>query len=148
MVLDRLWAKLQPLLDVGEVVGRLLFTFIFISSAPKHLGGETVQMVADKGLPLAEVAVPFGGLLAGLGSILIILGWQTRLGALMICGFLLPVTLMMHNWWAFPADQQGSQYIGFIKNFALFGAALFIAARGAGPLSLDARAAAKEEPLG
>ena len=40
-----------------------------------------------------------------------------------------------------PADQQLVQQLMFMKNLAIAGGLLFVAAFGAGPLSLDARTA-------
>jgi len=53
---------------------------------------------------------------------------------------LLPVTLMMHAFWAIPDPEAARmQYVNFLKNVALFGATLCIAYFGAGPISLDNR---------
>jgi putative oxidoreductase len=55
---------------------------------------------------------------------------------------LVPVTLMVHNFWAVndPAAAQ-LQQAAFLKNLSMLGAALLIAHLGAGPLSLDRRRA-------
>ena len=53
--------------------------------------------------------------------------------------FLVPVTFMMHNFWAVadPARAQIEKAM-FMRNVAMLGAALLISYFGAGPLSLDA----------
>ena len=64
--------------------------------------------------------------------------------------FLIPVTLVMHNFWgvADSATQQ-IQRAMFMKNLTMLGGALLITYFGAGPLSLDAFSSAKPriEPL-
>ena len=54
--------------------------------------------------------------------------------------FLVPVTFMMHNFWAVkdPMMQQ-FQMAMFLKNISMLGAALFFPQVGTGPLSLDSR---------
>jgi putative oxidoreductase len=53
--------------------------------------------------------------------------------------FLLPVTLMLHNFWAMqdPVTAQMHQVM-FLKNVSMLGGALLILNFGSGPLSLDA----------
>jgi len=62
-----------------------------------------------------------------LGGLSILLGVQPRWGAVLIIVFLLPVTFVMHNFWADtePAAKQVNQAM-FQKNLALLGAALML----------------------
>jgi putative oxidoreductase len=84
--------------------------------------------------------VPLSGGLALAGGLRILLGYRTKLGAWLIVLFLVPVTFMMHKFWAAtdPMMQQ-MQMVMFTKNVAILGDALLISHFGAGPLSLDAR---------
>jgi putative oxidoreductase len=54
-------------------------------------------------------------------------GFQTRLGAWLLVSSLVPVTLMMHNFWAAldPATAQVGKAM-FMKNVAMLGGALLI----------------------
>jgi putative oxidoreductase len=58
--------------------------------------------------------------------------------------FLVPVTFIMHNFWAAkdPMTAQ-TEMVSFLKNLSMLGGALLIAYFGAGPLSLDARQASE-----
>lgn len=53
--------------------------------------------------------------------------------------FLVPVTLMMHNFWSV-SDPTASHFeeATFIRNVTMLGGALLLSYFGAGPLSLDA----------
>jgi putative oxidoreductase len=84
--------------------------------------------------------VPLSGILALAGGLSILLGYRARLGAWLIALFLVPVTLMIHKFWAIadPMMQQ-IQMVLFMKNIAILGGALLISQFGAGPFSLDAR---------
>jgi putative oxidoreductase len=127
-------------LPILAPMGRLLFASIFLISAPMHFSSDHVKYAAQAGVPLPGLAVPLSGLLALAGGLSILLGYHARSGAWVLILFLIPVTLLMHNFWAFadPAMRQ-MQMANFMKNLSMVGAALLIAYFGAGPMSLDAR---------
>jgi putative oxidoreductase len=122
------------------VFGRLLFTTIFLMSGVGHFSKQTIGYAASKGVPLASIAVPLSGVLALAGGLSVLLGYRARLGAWLIILFLVPVTLMMHNFWAVKDPMMAQmQMIMFMKNLSMLGGALLITQFGAGPLSLDGR---------
>jgi putative oxidoreductase len=78
------------------------------------------------------------GVIATLGAISIILGFKARWGAWLIVLFLIPVTLMMHDFWTVTDPQmRGMQMAMFMKNISMLGGALLITYFGSGPLSVD-----------
>lgn len=120
------------------LLGRILFSLIFLVSSVGHFSAETIQYAASQGVPLANVLVPASGIVAAVGALSIVLGYKAEVGAWLIVIFLLPVTIMMHQFWAAgdPAMQQ-MQLAMFMKNIAMLGAALLISYFGSGPLSMD-----------
>ena len=121
-------------------LGRALFAAIFIASAFGHFASGTIAAAAQQGVPMANILVPFSGIIAFLGGVSVMLGFRARLGAWLLIAFLLPVTFTMHNFWAIQnAALAQLQQAMFMKNLALIGGALLIAWFGAGPISLDAR---------
>jgi putative oxidoreductase len=120
------------------LLGRILYSAIFITAGPGHFTAGTIGYAAAKGVPLASLAVPVSGAIAILGGLSILLGFKAKYGAWLIVVFLVPVTLMIHNFWtvADPMARQ-MQYLNFIKNVSILGAALMIAYFGSGPLSID-----------
>ncbi len=123
-------------------VGRALFAAIFLIAAPAHFTQQDIGYAAQQGVPWPQVLVPFTGLLTLAGGLSVLLGYKAKLGAWALVAFLVPVTVIMHNFWAVqdPMMAQMQQVI-FLKNVAMVGGALLIAYFGAGPLSLDARLA-------
>jgi len=53
--------------------------------------------------------------------------------------FLVPVTLVFHNFWAYQGAEAQLQTIQFLKNVSIGGGLLAIFAAGPGALSVDAR---------
>lgn len=74
-----------------------------------------------------------------LGGASIVLGFKARLGALLLIVFLIPATLIFHNFWAFGLQQMQEQMVHFLKNLSILGGLLFVATHGAGSFSLDSR---------
>jgi putative oxidoreductase len=125
-------------------LGRVLFTLIFIVSAPHLISGAAVGAARQHGVPLPSLAVPVAGILALVGGLSLAVGYRGRIGAWLLVLFLVPVTMFMHAFWgeSNPATVQAQQ-IEFLKNVALAGAALFFAYFGAGPVSVDEHFAQK-----
>jgi putative oxidoreductase len=121
------------------VIGRIFYSAIFIVSGFRHFSQETITFAAKYGIPFAQAAVPLSGVLAIFGGISILLGYYARVGACLLVLFLIPVTLMVHNFWAAPAALTPEQQTQFMKNVSMLGAAVLIAYFGSGPLSLDTR---------
>lgn len=122
------------------LLGRIFFALIFITSGPGHFSSKTITYAASQGVPLANLAVPLSGIIAILGGLSIVLGYQSRIGAWLLVLFLVPVTLMMHNFWAITdAQAHMIQQIMFMKNLSMLGGALLISHFGAGPISFDER---------
>ena len=121
-------------------LGRVLFSLIFITAAPRHFTHEGIQHAADLGVPVAGVLVPLSGVLAFAGGLSVAIGYKARYGAWALIGFLIPVTLWMHAYWKLsdPAAVH-IQNAMFAKNLSMLGAALLLSQFGAGPVSIDER---------
>ena len=124
--------------------GRILYSLIFVTAGLGHFSRETIGFAAAQGVPLASIAVPLSGIMAVVGGLSVALGYKARYGAWLLVSFLVPVTIMLHNFWAV-ADPMMSrmQQVMFMKNLTMIGSALLIAHFGSGPLSLDALSKAR-----
>jgi putative oxidoreductase len=120
-------------------VARFLFAAIFLAAVPAHFTRGLVDAAAQHGVPLATVAVPLAGILAGVGGLSVLFGVRARVGAWLLVVFLIPVTIFMHDFWSTQDPAMANvQRIMFMKNLAMLGGALLIAYFGAGPVSVDA----------
>ena len=134
-------ALCEAVRNFGPLVGRLLIAAIFIVSGYGKIGGfeGTAAQIAAKGMPLPELAAAGAIAVELVGGILVIIGWHARLAATALFLFMIPTTLLFHNFWAFEAAQQAGQRIHFMKNLAIMGGILYVMVFGAGPLSVDDR---------
>jgi putative oxidoreductase len=122
------------------LAGRILFSVIFILSGFFHFSAQDIAYAANSGVPAPGFLVPASGILAMAGGLSILLGYRARIGAWLVVLFLVPVTLMMHNFWAVKDPMMAQMQMAmFMKNVTMIGGALLISQFGAGPLSLDSR---------
>jgi putative oxidoreductase len=122
--------------SITPAVGRLLMSIIFILSGASKLAAPaaTIAYIASTGLPLATLGYAAAVIVELGGGLLLLAGYQTRLVALVLALFSIATALIFHH--AF-GDQ--NQMIHFLKNLAMAGGLLQVAAFGAGAFSMDAR---------
>lgn len=126
-------------------IARISFALLFIISGVSHFQPGTVAYAESAGVPFASLLVPASGVLAIVAALMVATGYRARLGAAGLVAFLVPVTFMMHKFWAVPDPMMASlQQVMFFKNISLIGAALYFVYAGAGAYSLDARAGRTE----
>ncbi len=129
------------------LLGRILIAALFVPAGFGKIAGfeGTAGYIASVGLPLPQVGAAVAIIIElGLGLLLLV-GWRSRLSALVIAVFTVVAGAIFHNFWAAPADQVMMQQINFFKNLSIAGGLLFIAAFGPGAWSLDARVARKSQ---
>lgn len=123
------------------LLGRVLIALIFLRSAVgKIIGFSGVAgMMAGKGMPYAEYLLVGAIAIELVAGTALMLGYNTRLAAFALIVFLVPATLIFHNYWAAEPAQLMNQTNHFFKNVAILGALVFLMGVGPGPASLDNR---------
>jgi putative oxidoreductase len=127
--------------SVGLLIGRILMSLIFLlSGAMKALHWTpTAAQMEGKGMPIVPLFL-VGAIACELaGGLSLLFGFKTRYGALLLALFLIPVTLVMHNFWAAEGPAAENQMQHFLKNVTIIGGLIVLSATGAGRFSLDAR---------
>lgn len=126
-------------MDFVYLIGRILFSIIFIASGINHIKGfaHTVEMVKKTKAPFPELSAAAMSLFALVGGLSVALGFYSQIGALLILIFLIPTTFIVHRFWGLSDDQKQIQSVHFFKNLSLMGASLIILSLGSGPLSLN-----------
>ncbi len=114
----------------GPLLGRILVAALFVWS-----GVSKLQHPAHFAAPIASVHIPYAtaaavaaGLLEVLGGALLVLGLRARTAAFALLVYVAVVTWLFH--WP-------GQMVEVMKNAAIMGALLGIAAHGPGPTSVN-----------
>lgn len=110
-------------MEWAHLIGRILLTLPLMFSAMNHFTGGAAMKgyAASKGVPAPGFAVTLSGAILLAGCALVLLGWYPYWGILLVTLFLLPVSFMMHNFWAVPPEQKQTEMINFIKNMSILG---------------------------
>jgi putative oxidoreductase len=116
---------------VLPLIARLLISTIFVTSAiSKSFGWEgNVQYMTSKHLTHVTTLLVAALIIEALGSLNLIFGFGARIAASVMFLYLIPVTVLLHD---FMSTQ-------FEKNLGIMGGLLMIAAYGPGRISLSSR---------
>jgi len=123
----------------GLLVGRGLLGLIFLISGIGKIGkfSAVAGYMGSKGIPMSDILLVGTIAVEVLGGLAIIVGWKARWAATAIFLFLIPATLIFHQFWAADQASYQNQLNHFLKNLAIMGGMLYIALSGPGKLSLD-----------
>ena len=123
------------------LVGRILLSLVFLIAGYRKLMGVAASAgyFAKLGFPMPEVMVWVAIAVELGGAILLIVGWKTRWAALLLALFTLIATFAAHRFWEVDAAQYANQMNHFLKNMAIVGGHVILAATGPGALSVDGR---------
>ena len=116
------------------LAARICLCIIFINSGIGKIFSfpSTAEMMANQGLPIANVLLIFTIAFQLLGGFSLLLGYKVKIGSILLILFLIPATVVFHNFIANP-DEINS----FLKNIGLIGGLLMVIYAGAGALSID-----------
>lgn len=121
------------------LIGRILLSFIFLLSGFDKITGwsDTEAYMASKGMPFVPLFLGAAIVLELGGGVSVALGYRARLGALALVIFVIPTTLVFHDFWTLAGPERQLQTIMFLKNLSMLGGLLLVAAYGPGRFSLD-----------
>ena len=119
-------------MHIIEVLGRIFLSAIFLINGVGKIFNyeETIQYMENFNVS-GNLIIP-AIIVEILFPILLIIGYQTRLSALILSLFTLTLAVIFHTDFS---DQM--QLISFLKNIAITGGFLIILVRGAGKYSID-----------
>ena len=125
--------------SLATFAGRIFLALIFVVSGIGKITGYagTAAYMTSRGLPLVDVLLPLTILIELGGGLLLALGWKARWAAAALLLFLIPTTLIFHQFWGIDPKLAQMQKIHFLKNVAIMGGMLMVLAIGAGAWSVD-----------
>lgn len=135
----------NPSGSITPLIGRILMSLVFlIFGFLKITEFHTyVGMVAAKGMPLPTLAIVGAIVFEILGGLAILVGYRTRIVCWVLFVYLIPTSVIFHNFWADQGALRAAMMTHFFKNLAIMGGLLFLAEFGSGGYSVDAPRSAK-----
>lgn len=122
-----------------NLLGRLLIAALFLPAGLSKLTGfeGTVGYFTSLGMAAPTLGVIVAIIAEVAGGVALLVGFQTRIVAILLAVFTLAATIIGHAYWAAPADAAFIAQLLFFKNIAVIGGLLVLASSGAGKFSID-----------
>ncbi|MDA7417974.1 DoxX family protein [Xenophilus arseniciresistens] len=128
-----------PTQDGAALIGRVLLALLFVPAGWSKLMGfaGTAGYFTKIGVPLPEVAVVVAVVVELIVALLFLVGFKTRLMAIILAVFTVATAFLGHAFWNVPPEMLVAQKTSFFKNLAIAGGFLAFFAFGAGRFSID-----------
>lgn len=127
-------------MEVAFLIGRIILGVYYLFNASNHFSRLSMMSgyAASKGVPSPRLFVIVTGILLLVGGVSMLLGVWPVAGVIALVVFFLPVSFIMHNFWAVQEPMAKMlEMVNFTKNMALMGSALmFLAIPTPWPFSL------------
>ena len=122
--------------SMAMLLGRMLLSAIFIQAGLSKLlnVGGTIAYFESLGMLLPSVVIWLVIALEVLGGLAILLGYRIRIAAGLLCLFTILAAIIGHSAW-----NDLIHFQAFMKDLAIAGGLIYVAANGAGLLAFDAR---------
>ena len=120
-------------------VARIFMSAIFILAGLAKIMdfNQTAMLMTSMGIPLSEFALFIAIIFELGGGLLLLFGWYTRFGALLLMIFVVLATYFFHSFWDYESAEQVNNVYHFMKNLLIFGSLLYVIVHGPGRFSLD-----------
>lgn len=124
---------------VMPLIGRILISVIFILSGLMKLESwsSSAAFLASKHFPIASAMLAGAVIVEILGGLCVLFGFKARVASFIMFLYLIPTTLIIHDFWTMQGAMRADNHIHFLKNLAIMGGLLMLAAYGPGKLSID-----------
>ena len=121
--------------NVLDLIGRLLVGGFFINEAYDCIARPVTtkaKMVSYGITWQPELLLWVGAFCVALGSLLLVLGYRSRLAAALLLVYWLPVSFAVHPLWNVPVGELREVGLSLLRYLAIAGALLLIVAHGTG----------------
>ena len=128
---------------IAPLFGRIFMSLVFLFSGLTKIAAFQMMtgLAQAKGLPLPAISIAGAAAIEIFGGLAVLTGFQTKLAGWLLFLYLIPTTMLFHNFWALEGAERIDAQVHFFKNLAIMGGLLTLASFGAGAYSIDNRAA-------
>ena len=125
--------------DITDLIGRIFLATIFIFEAVDTIlyFEKTKLVMTEHHLTWNQNLLLYGAIfLLVTGGLMVLFGYRSTLGAILLLMYWVPVTFIVHDFWNSPKAELREQSILFMKNIAIIGGLLMLAGKGSGRYSI------------
>ena len=115
---------MNTLMKLGRVMIGAVFAYMGLFKILNW--GATVGWMTMKGFPPSLIPILLvGAIVVELGGgLALVFGYRTRWIAWAIALFMIPMNIMMHNFWALPPEMAAAEQLSFLQNVIIMGGLL------------------------
>lgn len=127
---------------ISPFFGRCILVWFYLASAMDIMGNwrHVAETMAAKHVPLPLLVLLVVLIFILLGCISLLLGWNTRHGAVMLFGLTIVAAVTLHDFWHYADAQARAVEFGiFARDVAICGGLLLMVGMGPGPFAIDNR---------
>lgn len=130
---------MEFLQDLFALIGRVLIGGVFLWGTFEKMRHwrSVVSYYKTKNIPLLKTILPIGIIMKIVGSLSLLFGWYTHVGALLLLIVALLALFKIHDFWAFNKREQAGQKLLFMKELSIIGGLFMILAFGSGNFSIS-----------
>src|SRR5215471_15290795 len=125
---------------IAPLLGRCVLAWFYLVQAYHYAmdWNGTAELLSMKGLAASPIFLFVGLVGITLGALSLLLGYRTRVGALMLFVITVWATITMHDYWNLKTlAAQTADYDIFARNIGITGGLLAIVGMGGGPFGID-----------
>jgi putative oxidoreductase len=110
-------------------IGRLMLSLFFLMSGISKItrNKKMVEYAASKKLPMPSIAIILAAFVELGGGFAILTGFHSNIAALILFVYLLPTSIIFHNFWTLAEPEKQNQIVHFMKNVCIMGGLLILA---------------------
>ncbi|MFT4664240.1 MAG: putative oxidoreductase [Polaribacter sp.] len=125
--------------DIVDLIARICIALIFLWEAWDSITHyqDTKELMAGYNITAAQDFLLVSAIILMIvGGALVLTGYRSGFGAVLLLLFYIPSTLVMYSWWNDPIEIQREVSILFMKNIAIIGGLLMLYVNGSGRYSI------------
>jgi putative oxidoreductase len=125
---------------ISPLIGRLALAWFFLGEVYARASNwdGNVDQLTILNLPAPPVLLALALIVMSLGGLSLLLGFHARHGAILLFGFTVAASIVMHDYWNLKdASSRAADYEIFARNIAIAGGLLMVVGMGAGPFAVD-----------
>ena len=124
--------------SLSALLGRICIAILFFWAGwAKMMDIEgTIGYMTSKQMPMALFFLPAAIALQNLGALSLVTGYQARWGAALLIIFIIPASILFHDFWNLEGAERLTEKIMFMKDVGILGGLLSILAFGPGKYAL------------
>jgi putative oxidoreductase len=137
--------------SIAPLFGRWVLAWFFLTQAYDHAlnWDATTLLLAMKSVPVPPVMLLISLIGLVMGSLSLLIGFRTRIGALVLFAITVSGTVTLHDYWRLQADVARTQDFDiFARNVAIAGGLLMLIGLGSGRFGFDGANAPERKASG